>query len=69
VATLYRRALRNGLLGGSRPWLYVWVGLAGFKLLRRLSRNQPEIVYSERLEPGQRLVITAGEREPRVIGG
>jgi hypothetical protein len=69
VPTLYRRALRKGLLGGSRPWFYLWAGLAGFKILRRLARDEPEIVYSERLEPGQRLLITSGEREPRVFGG
>ena len=69
LRTIRRRALRQGLLGGSRTWQVVWAVLLGARLLRRLTRVRPEVVYSEKLEPGETLVITAGDREPRLLGG
>jgi hypothetical protein len=66
---LYRQAQLRGLLGGSRPWMILWVVLAGRRLLRRLTTDAPEIVYSEELADGQTIVVSAGEREPRVLGG
>jgi len=65
---LFRRGLLKGVLGGSRPWLAVWVVIAGVRVLRRLLHDEPEVVYSEKLEPGQALVISAKDREPKVIG-
>jgi len=65
---LLRRGLVKGVLGGSRPWLVVWVALFGLRILRRLLRDEPEVVYSERLEAGETLLISASGREPKVIG-
>jgi hypothetical protein len=65
---LFRRGLLKGVLGGSGPWTVLWVVIAGVRILRRLLRDEPEVVYSEKLEPGQALVISAKDREPKVIG-
>ena len=64
---LYRRAQLKGLFGGSRPWTIVWAALLGARLLRRVLRDKPEILYSEELAEGESLVITTKEREPRVF--
>jgi hypothetical protein len=58
---LVRLALRNGwrkgILQGSRPWL-VAAGLAlGLRVVKRLTGPEAKIVYSERLQPGETLVI------------
>lgn len=66
---LHRQAQLRGLLGGSRPWTILWVLLTARRLLKRVFRDQPEIVYSEELEPGQALVISVRDAAPRVIGG
>jgi hypothetical protein len=66
---LYRQARMKGLLGGSRPWTILWVLLATRRLLKRLLRDGPEVVYSEELRPGETLVISAEDRTPRIIGG
>jgi hypothetical protein len=65
---LRRRAAVKGLLGGSRSWLVVWVVLFGLRLLRRITHQKEKVVFSEELKPGQTLVISASDREPKVIG-
>ncbi|MEA3020694.1 MAG: hypothetical protein QOI47_2218 [Actinomycetota bacterium] len=64
---LRRRAMLRGPLGGSREWTLVWALFLAVRLLRRLTRSKPEVVYSEELLPGQTLVLSGSEREPRVI--
>jgi hypothetical protein len=66
---LYRQAQVRGLLGGSRPWTILWAVLAVRRLLKRLMRDEPEIVYSEELRPGEAIVISGKDREPRILGG
>ena len=56
---LLRRAQLNGLLGGSRPWLYLWVVLASVRVLRRITWDKPEILYSEELKDGEAFVVSA----------
>ena len=54
---LIRIAVRKGLLGGSRRWLFMGM-LAGLgKLLRRMAQSQREVVYREELKPGETVVI------------
>jgi hypothetical protein len=65
---LFRRGLVKGVFGGSGPWLAVWVVIAGVRVLRRLLRDEPEIVYSGTLAPGQTVVVSAKDRAPKVIG-
>lgn len=66
---LYRRAQTKGLLGGNKTWSMVWAVLFGLRIVRRLTRSKPEVVYSEKLEPGEAIVIRNGERPVRVLGG
>ena len=65
---LSARALRKGLLGGSRPWLALWAVILGLKILRRLTRDEPDVVYSEELKPGETLIISSKDRAPKIIG-
>lgn len=58
-----------GPLGGNRRWTMVWALLFALRLVRRLTRPKPEVLYSEKLQPGQTLLISGDGREPRVIGG
>ena len=55
-----RNGLRKGLLGGSRPWLIAGGVAAGLRVLRKLAGSEPEVVYSEKLEPGETVVIAHG---------
>jgi hypothetical protein len=66
---LYRQAQVRGLLGGSRPWTILWGVLAARRLLKRLLRDEPEVVYAEELRPGEAIVLSAKDRPTRIIGG
>jgi hypothetical protein len=61
VAGLIRRrfvgaAVRRGVFGESRFWLVVAVVLGARFVVRRIAEG-PEVLYSEELEPGDRLLI------------
>lgn len=59
VLTLLRRnGLRRGLLGGSRGWAAVAIGTWGYTKLKQLAERPAEVVFSEELKPGQRLIIS-----------
>lgn len=63
---LLQRAFRRGVLGGSRLWTVIGsVGIA-VRLLRKMARDEPEVAFSERLEPGETLVISH-DRGARVV--
>ncbi|MDP8936159.1 MAG: hypothetical protein M3O23_00120 [Actinomycetota bacterium] len=55
---LLRTGVRKGLFGGSKPWLVVGALAGGVRLLGRMATREPEVVYCEKLEPGQRVVIS-----------
>lgn len=55
-----RMGISRGLLGGNRSWLYVGTGLWTLRTVRRLAERKPEILISEELKPGQRIVIANG---------
>ncbi len=55
---LTRMGAMRGLLGGSRGWFALWVVAAGFRLVAKVFRKEPDVVYSEDLQPGESLVIT-----------
>ena len=59
-----RNGLRRGLLGGSRPWLIIGGVAAGIRILRKIAGSEPVVVFSEKLEPGDSLVIAHG-RTPK----
>lgn len=64
-----RRATLRGPLGGSREWTALWALLVAVRLVRRFTRRSEEIVFSHRLAPGERLVISGDGTEPRIVGG
>ena len=68
-AILYRLARARGLFGDSRTWRLVWGVLFGARLIRRVMGDKPEVVYRERLRPGQVLVVRDGDRPVQVLGG
>ena len=55
---LIRSGLRKGLLGGSKPWLIVGAAAGGIRLLGRMAAREPDVVYCEKLEPGERMVVS-----------
>lgn len=57
VRFLRRRGLQRGLLGDSSGWLTVYAVITGLNWLRRLTTPEPKVV-TERLEPGERLLVT-----------
>lgn len=69
IAFVRRRALLRGAFGGSREWTAVWALLLAVRLVRRLTRDTPEVVLSETLRPGEALLLSSVDREPRVLGG
>lgn len=66
---LRKRATLAGPLGGSRQWTIVWAVLVAARLLRRMTRSKPEILLTETIKPGEALLISGVDREPRVLGG
>ena len=64
MSRLLRLALRNGLtkglLGGSRPWLVAGGVALGWRILRKIAGSEPVVVYSEKLQPGETVVIAHG---------
>jgi hypothetical protein len=44
--------------GGSKTWLYVGTGLWTLRTVRRLADRREEILISEPLRPGDRLIIS-----------
>jgi hypothetical protein len=59
LRTLERSGLRKGL-GGSKTWFYVGTGLWTLRTVRRMAERREEVLISERLAPGQRIVIANG---------
>ena len=66
---LRRRLLLSGPLGGSRRWTYLWLIVMAFRVFSRIRNPKPEVVFSEKLQPCDALMISGVDREPRVIGG
>jgi len=51
------KAIRSGVLGGSRGWQLVAAVIFGSRLLKRMFGRVPEIIATETLKPGQYLSI------------
>ena len=49
---------RRGALGGSRAWMIVGGAAAFMRILGRMASRQEKIVYCEKLEPGQSLLVS-----------
>lgn len=57
TSRLMRTGLRKGLLEGSRAWLTVGALAGGVRLLRRVTRKEPEVLLCEELPEGAVMVI------------
>ena len=64
---LTRNATKRGFLGGSRPWMAVGVVLFGARLFSRFIGNEARVVYSEKLDQGETLVISYPGSEVEVL--
>jgi hypothetical protein len=60
LALLQRTGVRKGVFGNSRGWLYVGAGVWTLRTVRRVAERKPEILLSEELRPGERLMISNG---------
>ncbi len=58
VTYLRRTGTRRGIFGGSRAWLAVGVTTWGYTKLKSMAERKAEVVFSEELKPGQRLIIS-----------
>ena len=54
---LLRQGFRRGVLGGSRRWLVIGGAALGARVLGKLARREPEVVYCEELSPGESLLV------------
>ena len=53
------RAVKRGLIGGSRPWLVILAVMVGGRVVRSLGRwERSRSRWSERLEVGDRVEIS-----------
>ena len=53
------RGITRGM-GGSKGWLYVGTGLWTLRTIRRLGARREEMLLSEEIKPGQRMIIANG---------
>jgi hypothetical protein len=53
-----RKGFRRGVMQGNRPWLIAGSVALGVRVLQKMATNEPKVVYSEELKPGQAVVIT-----------
>ena len=56
LRTIEMHGMRKGR-GGSKHWLYVGTGLWTLRTIRRMAERREEVLISEVLKPGQRLII------------
>jgi len=52
-----RHGWRRGLVGGSQAWLAVGAAALGVRVLQRLASPGKPVVVTERLEPGETIVV------------
>ncbi len=60
METLLRRLTRTGFrrgMAGSRGWMLVGVAVGGVRVLRRLARQEEEVLYRTEVKPGDRFEL------------
>lgn len=57
VGLLRRRGLRNGVIGGNRRWLTIWVVVVAAQAVHKLTKPKP-VVEKFELKPGETLYVT-----------
>jgi hypothetical protein len=68
LKSLVRIGFARGL-GGSRGWLTLGVVAGGLRVLHRLATREEDVVYLEKLLPGQSLVIQHLPRQKETRSG
>ena len=56
LKSLVRIGFARGI-GGSRAWLTLVVVAGGLRMLKKVAKREPDVVYREELHPGQSVVI------------
>lgn len=59
LRSVERSGIRKGM-AGNKGWFYVGTGLWTLRTVRRLAERKDEVLISEVLAPGQRIVIANG---------
>ena len=59
IELLRSTAVTRGVLGSSRTWALVAVGIYGLRLLRGMAQRDTEMVAVEGLEAGEAILIRA----------
>jgi hypothetical protein len=65
-ASLLRRLTRSGLrngMSGSTPWLIVGMAAGGLRLLRRLARDEEEVLYRTAIWAGDVFEVVARPKQ------
>ena len=62
IPFIRRMAFARGVAGGKRGWLVVWGVLTGMRVLRRLTTDEPEVVYRTELGPSDAIVVRSRQR-------
>jgi len=57
---LMRNGFRKGILGSSRFWLVLFGIASILRLIERINSRENEVVFSQKLEVGESLVIAHG---------
>lgn len=60
LRTAERMGFARGVAGGKKGWFYVGTGLWTLRTVRRMAERKSEVLVSETLLPGQRMVIANG---------
>jgi len=55
-----RAGVTRGLFGGSKGWAYLGTGLWTLRKVRQMGERKSEVLISETLGPGERIIIANG---------
>ena len=58
---LTRTAMSRGFVGGSRAWVVVGTAAIALRVTARVTGKRPRVVYRQTLQPGESVLVTAGE--------
>ena len=62
---LRQRGMRNGVLGGNRRWMTIWLVVVAGQTVHKLTKPKP-VVEKFELQPGESIVVSdlgVSERE------
>ncbi len=62
---LRRIGMSRGLFGGSRAWTVIGVAALVVEGFKKITGNEPKVVYQKKLKPGESVLISH-DREPKV---